>query len=95
MKLLDKTTIVTLKGIERRKEVEEGAKLAKKVDLLRQTVASEETKLAKFRVESLAKLKEDIDGLISQKKQIQAEITTLEIKLSSLKVILEKINKLK
>lgn len=90
MKLLEKQTIVTLKGNERKKEIEEGAKLAKKVDLLRETASKEEARLAKFRTESLAKLKEDIDKLVVERDGLRGQIKTLEENRIQLLVPLDK-----
>src|SRR5258708_2263052 len=61
MKLLDKKTVDTLKAVERKKEVDEGAKLAKRVDNLRELSAKEEANLTKFRDESLKKIREEIE----------------------------------
>ena len=78
MKLLDKQTIVTLKGTERKREVDEAVKLAKKVDYLRQTAAQEEANLAKFRHESIQKVKDEIASLIEEKDILIGEVGVLE-----------------
>lgn len=78
MKLLDRKTIVSERADERKQTIDEGLKLARKIDSLRETSASEETRLAKFRVASLQKTKEEIDSLIEKKRSIEAEIRSLE-----------------
>lgn len=79
MKLLDKKTITTQKSAERKLEIDEGAKLARKIDTLRETAAGEESRLAKFRDESLKRIKEEINLLIGQRDSIQEEIDVLEL----------------
>jgi DNA repair exonuclease SbcCD ATPase subunit len=86
LKLLNKTEIISLKGTERKHEIDEAVKLARKVDTLRETSAKEEVNLAKFRSESLKKVQEDIDVLIQEKNALQAQTTALE---SQRKALLE------
>ena len=90
MKLLDKQTITTLKGTERKGEIDEAVKLAKKIDLLRETSSSEETKLAQFRAESLARVKTDIDRLITEKTTLSSEISSLQAERTRLMIPLDK-----
>ncbi len=66
MKLLSKSDVVTLKSKERKMEIDEGVKLATRVDALREKSAQEETRLMKFRDETLQKLHTDIDSKISE-----------------------------
>ncbi len=78
MKLLDKQSITTLKNIDRKREVEEGAKLAKKIDILRETASKEEANLSKFRDQSLRLIKEEIDKLIDEKLTLRQQIEKLK-----------------
>lgn len=78
MHLLSKQEINTAKITERRQEIDEGVKLAKKVDALREVSAKEEANLSKFRSESLKQLKNDIEVLTRQKNVLQEELTRLE-----------------
>lgn len=80
MKLLDKQTIAVQKSTERKREVEEGIKLAKSVDNLRETLSGEQANLRKFRDSTLKLLKDEIDVLINKKNLITSEITALEEK---------------
>lgn len=77
MKLLSKTEIVASKNKERQVEIGEGAKLAHKIDVLRETAAKEETNLAKWREETMKATKKDIETLILKKTALQSEITSL------------------
>ncbi len=97
MKLLDKKEINKVKNLERRLEIDEGAKLAKRVDNLREISAKEQDNLLKFRRETIIKVKEDIDKFIYEKESLKNEISLLEIKkkelLEPLDKELEEINK--
>lgn len=77
MKLLSREDIAKQKSSERKSEVDEGIKLARKIDVLRETASNEETKLSKFRAEGLKQLKEDIDGLMSLKTALERDVQTL------------------
>lgn len=78
MQLLDKKKIAIQKSIERETEVKEGMKLAKKVDALREMAANEESKLTKFRMESLKIIKDEINVLVTEKTALEAEITSIK-----------------
>lgn len=78
MELLKKSEIFAQKIKERRIEIDEGAKLAQRIDSLRSTAARESEKLRKFRDESLAQTKKEIDALISKKAVVQRELEVLE-----------------
>lgn len=78
MKLLDKKTIAVEKSSERKKEVEEGIKLAKSVDSLRETHAKEQINLKKFRDNTLASTKSELDVLLTQRDAILNDIVSLE-----------------
>lgn len=71
MKLLPKSEIDKMKAVERKREIDEGLKLAKRVDNLREVAAAEEASLRKFRNETV--------------KVIYDEITKEEQKLNALK----------
>ena len=74
MKLLPKTKIASMKSDERKKEIEEGAKLAKTVDALRQVKGKEEANLKKFRDESLKIIDLEIGGRIKEREALDKEI---------------------
>lgn len=78
MQLLEKRQIDGLKARERYQEIQEGKKLAEKVDALRELSAKEQTNLAKFSEESMSRLKAEIDKLITVREDIKSEIKVLE-----------------
>ncbi len=74
MRLLSKEEVVTQKASERKREIDEGAKLARKVDALREESASEETRLAKFRAENLKKIGDEVSALIVERDRVSTDI---------------------
>lgn len=77
MKLLEKNKIIALKNQERAVEVNEGYKLAKKVDSLRQTYADEQKNLINFRNETTRKVKEEIAVVFKQRDDLKEEVYSL------------------
>lgn len=78
MRLLSKNEIVLKKGDERKLEIEEGAKLARKIDVLRETVAKEEANLTKFRDASLRNIRIELDKLAQDKAFLIEEVQSLK-----------------
>lgn len=78
MKLIDKKDIIVQKSQERKREIDEGVKLAKSVDTLRETHLKEQDGLKKFRDATLASIKSELDVLVNKKSTILDEIGTLE-----------------
>lgn len=78
MKLLDKKSISQEKAKERKLEVEEGAKLARKVDALRETAAKEELNLAKFRIEYMKTIQAEMSELLGQRDALRSTVDALE-----------------
>jgi len=56
MRLLAKREVDQRKSVERARDIDEGMKLARQVDTLRETKAEEEASLARFRTESISKI---------------------------------------
>ena len=83
MKLLPKTKAASLKTESRKLDIDEGVKLAKTVDALRQAKATEEANLAKFRDQSLQLVKTQINTLITEKDDLvrQKESLVYEVEL--------------
>lgn len=90
MKLLTKQEISDKKTQERKLEVDEGIKLARKVDKLREMAVSEESNLAKFREENMRLLKESIEALTGQRDFLQNNIMALQEEKRELLVPLDK-----
>lgn len=78
IRLLAKSDIDRAKANDRQREVNEGMKLAKNVDSLRETRAHEESVLNKFRDESLKETTEKISTLSKQKESLEDEVSKLQ-----------------
>ncbi len=89
MQLLEKRQIDGLKAKERQQEIQEGKKLAEKVDALRELASREQTNLSKFTEESVAHLKAEIGTLIDDKEALKTEIRELELQKSIAQVPLD------
>ena len=89
MHLLERKQIDTLKADERKRDIDEGAKLAKKIDDLRRLASEEQTRLQKFRDESLKATRDEIDAVIREKENICREIESLRQEATRLKKVLE------
>ena len=77
MRLLDKKTVNTQVATERKQLIDAGLKLARKVDALRETKQEEEGNLERFRAESIARTKIEIDACIRQRDVLKEEIVSL------------------
>ncbi len=74
MKLLPtRMDINKAKADERKREVDEGLSLARKVDALRETKADEERKLLEYRAGMIAKVQAEIDAYISERDSLRRE----------------------
>ncbi len=78
MRLLDKKSIEVQKSTERKREIEEGKKLANSVDSLRQTLGKEQENLRNFRDATMNSIKAEIDVLSKKKEALNLEIEALE-----------------
>lgn len=78
MRLLKKKEIDKLKAADRKREIDEGIKLATRVDGLRQLAASEETQLETFRVETLKSIHEETAEAIIKRDTLTKEVAELE-----------------
>lgn len=87
MKLLPKQEIQDLKAKQRKAEIDEGVKLAKKVDSLREMASKEQATIEKFQKESLNNLRSEIQKLIDLRDSIIEEIKG--IKEEKIAVIVE------
>lgn len=91
MRLLTKNEVQDLKQKERGIEIREGAKLAQKIDVLRETASQEETKLTLFRIESLKQLHEQITSLVEKKDLLKKEVDELEDQKKQLIIAIESV----
>lgn len=90
MRLLDKQEVNTQKAKEKQLEIKEGAKLANKVDVLRETFSKEQANLTKFRNETLDTVKQEISDAILRKTTLEKELAELQIEKEKLLVPLDK-----
>lgn len=74
MKLLGKQDIAKLKASEKKRDIDEGLKLAKRVDSLREVHADEEASLEKFRHETLANITAEITERSHELSTITVEV---------------------
>lgn len=74
MRLLDKRVLNGSVAQERKRQIDSGVELAKKVDVLRETKLKEEAQLAQFRSESIARTQEEIDAKIKEKNSLESKI---------------------
>lgn len=85
MRLLDKNTVVRQQAQEHKLEIDEGLKLAQKIDLLRKTASEEEKKLADFRIGSLTAIQNELKPLNDKKASLENDVKDLEKKREKLK----------
>lgn len=78
MRLLPKSEVDKAKASDRQREIDEGKKLATKVDTLRELHAEEEKGLEQFRQKTVKQIREEIDPLIAQKEALTSDISELE-----------------
>lgn len=78
MKLQNKKIIQAEATKERKTQIDEGVKIATKVDELRRVHAEEERSLYEFRDKSIETLKKDIGPLLNQKENLLEEIKELQ-----------------
>ncbi len=71
MRLLAKSEVAKAKSIDRQREIDEGLKLANRVDALRHTAAEEEAALNKFRINTIAKINEEIVTKAKEREELE------------------------
>ncbi len=96
IRLLSRREIDTAKAQDRSREVQEGAKLANRVDALRETVVSEEKGLEEFRSKTLSGIQVEIDTKIAERDflvgvvdHLKAERAAALVPLDEKKALLE------
>lgn len=78
MKLLSKSEVAKAQADAKKREIDEGLKLARKVDNLREIKAQEEASLEKFRKDTVSKINEEITALTSQRDTLTSEVAQLK-----------------
>lgn len=77
VRLLPKSEIDKRKSEEQRTAIQEGLKVAERVDLLRETLASEETAFENYRTDTLKNIQKDIQNKQEEKDVLETEIIQL------------------
>jgi len=77
-RLLKKSEVDQAKALDRQREINEGLKIAKRVDILRETHAQEETSLQTFRQKTLAEIHEEITKKTEERDNLADEVRKLE-----------------
>lgn len=85
MKLLDKHSVSVQVAIDKKRQIDQGITLARKVDVLRETKLKEEADLAQFRSETIARTQAEIDAKIKEKNVLEAKIKAREEELKALR----------
>lgn len=83
-RLLSKREVDAQKAKERQREVQEGSKLAKRVDDLRQLGAAEEKGLDQFRIKQLTQIQQEIDPKLEELAILN---TTIQTRKDELKIL--------
>lgn len=90
MRLLPKSEVDKAKALDRQREIEEGKKLATRVDTLRDTHAKEEAELQSFRSKTLAQIQIEVNGEIERLEDVKREVNEKRQELFSLSGPLDK-----
>lgn len=72
-RLLDKRTVNAEVAIQKKRAIDEGLNLAKKVDALRETKQEEEGRLETFRTQTIARVQKEIDAKILERDNLKRE----------------------
>jgi len=83
IKLLSKQEINQKQALQRHAEIEEGRKLAKRVDNLRELAVQEEASLASFRANTLKSINQEIKKASKEHEAILNEVKTLRGELET------------
>lgn len=95
MRLLDKKQIDSQKAVERSRDVQEGLKLARRVDSLREIQAREEKTLQEYRTKTLATIHEEISKETERRDALKKEVKVLEDrKKEALKPLTEELKRI-
>ncbi len=84
IKLLPKSGIADLKAKEQARTIEEGMKIARKVDGLRETYAKTEQDLEKYRIATLSAIGDEISKLNLQKELLSGDIRLMQSQYDAL-----------
>lgn len=75
MKILpQKKDIDRAKSLEKKMEVDAGLELAKRIDVLRETIAKEEKNLIDYKVITIKQVQSEIDSFITERERLEKEV---------------------
>lgn len=77
-RLLDKKVVNQELALQKKRDIETGLNLAKKVDAVRQTLGEEEKRLEEFRIHTVARIQVEIDEKIRERDSLIPEIAFLK-----------------
>lgn len=92
IRLLKKSEIDKIKSQERKRELDSGLTLAKRIDSLREIHAEEEKSLLNFRNKTVAEIQKEINKKIQERDSISLQVNE---KKELLQELIQKINKTK
>jgi len=81
IRLLPKSEIAKAQANAQKQTIDEGAKLARRIDSLRQTIADEERSLREFREKTVATIHKEISVLTARRDTITSELRKAEREL--------------
>lgn len=77
-KLLDKRIVNIEVAAQKKQQIDEGLRIASKVDAVRETLGAEEVNLEKFRTQTITKIQKEIDIKIKERDSIFLEVIKKE-----------------
>lgn len=77
MKLQPKRSVAADLATQKKSQIDEGVRLASKIDILRETVVKEEGTLERFRKETTKRVQIEIDALIRDRDSLKSEVIGL------------------
>lgn len=85
MRLLDKKNVSIEVATEKKRQIDQGVQLAKKIDALRETKLSEEEQLALYRKQSIARVQLEIDEKLKERDSVAEQIRQRKSELRELR----------
>lgn len=90
MKLLPKSEAQAAKAAQKRQDIDAGVKLARRVDVTRETLLIEEKKLEEFRVRRVKEINAEIEPLERELGTLKKDVDTLKQERKELQIPLDK-----
>lgn len=90
MKLMPKSDVQAAKAAQKRQDIDAGVKLARRVDVTRETLLVEEKKLEEFRVKRVKEIHEETSQLERERDDLKKEVEGLKNDRKQLLIPLDK-----